>query len=260
MTKEPLLSIRNLHAGTEEHTILRGVNLEIPHGEMHALMGPNGSGKSTLAYVLAGHPEFQVFQGEVRLEGKNLLELSPEERAHYGLFLAFQHPVELPGVSMIEFLRTAVNETRAAQGKEPIPTTELLKQIRTLARELLGSDDYISRNVNEGFSGGERKRNEILQMLLLQPKMIILDETDSGLDIDGLKLIARAVERLRDDQRGFLVITHYYRILEFLKPDRVHLLVDGKIVTSGTYELAVEVERRGYEAILQDLGALTESE
>jgi len=219
-------------------------------GEVHALMGPNGAGKSTLAAVLAGREGYEVTEGEILFEGQNLLELSPEERSHAGIFLAFQYPVEIPGVSMIQFLRAALNAHRAAQGLEPLDTADLMALLKEKAALLKLDPAFLSRSVNEGFSGGERKRAEIFQMAVLDPKMCILDETDSGLDIDALKVVSEAVNALRSPERAFLIITHYYRILQHIRPDVVHILADGRIVRSGGPELAVELEEKGYEPLL----------
>ncbi|MCS7169407.1 MAG: Fe-S cluster assembly ATPase SufC [Candidatus Kapabacteria bacterium] len=242
-----MLSIRNLRVAVEGKEILRGVDLVIPLGEVHAIMGPNGSGKSTLAAVLAGREGYEIMEGEIFYDGRNLLEMEPEERARAGLFLAFQYPVEIPGVTMATFLRTALNEIRKAQGLEPLDPIEFL----TLARdrmEWVGIDPgFLQRGVNEGFSGGEKKRNEIFQLLLLEPRLAILDETDSGLDIDALKLVASGVNRMRSPQRAFVVITHYQRLLNYIIPDVVHVLYDGRIVRSGGKELALELEERGYD-------------
>ncbi len=244
---EPILIIRNLRVAIDGKEILRGVDLELRPGEVHAIMGPNGSGKSTLAAVLAGREEYQVLEGTVIFDGKNLLDMEPEERARAGLFLAFQYPVEIPGVTMATFLRTALNEIRKARGQEPLDPIEFL----TLARERMewvGIDpSFLQRAVNEGFSGGEKKRNEIFQLLLLEPRLAILDETDSGLDIDALKIVASGVNRMRSPERTFLVITHYQRLLNYIVPDVVHVLYDGRIVRSGGKELALELEERGYD-------------
>jgi Fe-S cluster assembly ATP-binding protein len=244
---EPILIIHNLRVAIEDREILRGVNLEVRPGEVHAIMGPNGSGKSTLAAVLAGREGYEVLEGTVLFEGKNLLQMEPEERARAGLFLAFQYPVEIPGVTMATFLRTALNEIRKARGQEPLDPIAFL----TLARERMGWVDidpsFLQRSVNEGFSGGEKKRNEIFQLLLLEPRLAILDETDSGLDIDALKIVASGVNRMRSPERAFVVITHYQRLLNYIVPDFVHVLYDGRIVRSGGKELALELEERGYD-------------
>ncbi|GIV23700.1 MAG: Fe-S cluster assembly ATPase SufC [Bacteroidia bacterium] len=245
-----MLTIRNLHVSVEGRGILKGLTLEVRPGEVHALMGPNGAGKSTLAAVLAGREGYEVTEGEILFEGQNLLELSPEERSHAGIFLAFQYPVEIPGVSMIQFLRAALNAHRAAKGLDPLDTAELMALLKEKAALLKLDPAFLSRSVNEGFSGGERKRAEIFQMAVLGPKLCILDETDSGLDIDALKVVSEAVNALRSPARSFLIITHYYRILQHIRPDVVHILADGRIVRSGGAELAVELEEKGYEPLL----------
>jgi Fe-S cluster assembly ATP-binding protein len=246
MTKQPLLEIRNLHVRVDGTPILRGIDLVVHRGEVHAIMGPNGSGKSTLCYVLAGREGYEVTQGEVLYEGRNLLAMSPEERARAGVFLAFQYPVEIPGVGNMYFLRTALNAVRKSRGLEPIDAMDFLQLVREKAR-LVGIDErLLKRSVNEGFSGGEKKRNEVLQMALLEPTLAILDETDSGLDIDALRIVADGVNALRNEQHAVLAITHYQRLLEYLVPDVVHVLVAGRIVRSGGPELARELELRGY--------------
>ncbi len=246
MTKQPLLEIRNLHVRVDDTPILRGIDLVVHRGEVHAIMGPNGSGKSTLCYVLAGREGYEVTQGEVLYEGRNLLAMSPEERARAGVFLAFQYPVEIPGVGNMYFLRTALNAVRKSRGLEPIDAMDFLQLVREKAR-LVGIDErLLKRSVNEGFSGGEKKRNEVLQMALLEPTLAILDETDSGLDIDALRIVADGVNALRNEQHAVLAITHYQRLLEYLVPDVVHVLVAGRIVRSGGPELARELELRGY--------------
>lgn len=245
-----VLEIRNLHARTEEREILKGVNLTLRKGELHALMGPNGAGKSTLAYVLMGHPAYEVTEGEVLLNGQNILELDPEERAQLGLFLAFQYPVAVPGVTIANFLRAALNAKRKAQGLEEISVLEFRKLLLEKMRLLKMDPAFAGRYVNDGFSGGEKKRAEILQMAVLDPEFAILDETDSGLDIDALRTVAQGINALRGPERGFLVITHYKRILDYVRPDYVHVMVDGRIVRSGGPELADELEAKGYEAIL----------
>ncbi|MCV3270861.1 Fe-S cluster assembly ATPase SufC [Roseobacter sinensis] len=250
-----MLSIKNLHVKLEEEdkAILKGVDLEIEAGKVHAIMGPNGSGKSTLSYVLSGKDGYEVTSGEALLEGEDILDMEPEERAAAGLFLAFQYPVEIPGVGNMTFLRTAVNAQRKARGEEEISAAEFLKLIRARAKELKIDAEMLKRPVNVGFSGGEKKRNEILQMAMLEPKMCILDETDSGLDVDAMKLVAEGVNALRNEGRGFLVITHYQRLLDHIKPDVVHIMADGKIVKSGGPELALEVETNGYGDILAEV-------
>jgi Fe-S cluster assembly ATP-binding protein len=242
-----MLSINNLHAQVEDKEILRGVNLEVNAGEVHAIMGPNGSGKSTLAGVLAGRGDYEVTAGEVRFEGKDLLDLDPEERAREGLFLAFQYPVEIPGVSNTYFLRAALNAVRKHRGIEELDAAAFLKIVREKMKVLHIEQELLKRPVNEGFSGGEKKRNEIFQMAVLEPKLAILDETDSGLDIDALKVVADGVNALRGPNRAFLVITHYQRLLNHIIPDKVHVLVDGRVVRSGGKELALELESRGYD-------------
>lgn len=247
-----LLSIKNLHANVEGKEILRGLDLEVNEGEIHAIMGPNGAGKSTLASVLVGNPSFEVTEGEVDFQGKDLLDLDPEERACEGLFLSFQYPVEIPGVSMVNFMRTAVNETRKYKGLDPIPASDFLKLMKE-RRELVELDSTLaSRSVNEGFSGGEKKRNEIFQMAMLDPKLAILDETDSGLDIDALRIVAAGVNKLRRKDNATIVITHYQRLLDYIKPDYVHVLYKGRIVKSAGPELALELEEKGYDWIIKE--------
>lgn len=241
-----MLSIKNLHASVEGKQILKGINLEIKAGEVHAIMGPNGSGKSTLSQVLAGNETFEVTEGEVTLNGDNLLELPTEERAREGVFLAFQYPVEIPGVSNLQFLRTAVNAMRKHQGKDDMNAAEFMKLAKEVSRQVDLDPAFLKRGVNEGFSGGEKKRNEIMQALLLQPKFAILDETDSGLDIDALKVVSDGVNALRAPDRAILMITHYQRLLDHIVPDYVHVLADGKIIKSGGRELALELEEKGY--------------
>ncbi|MCW5682180.1 MAG: Fe-S cluster assembly ATPase SufC [Xanthobacteraceae bacterium] len=243
-----LLEVKNLHARVEEKEILRGLNLSINPGEVHAIMGPNGSGKSTLSYVLAGKDDYEVTGGSAKLDGEDLLELEPDERAAKGLFLAFQYPIEIPGVASMTFLRTAVNAVRKKRGEEELSTPDFLRLVREKAKELNINQDMLKRPVNVGFSGGEKKRNEILQMSLLEPKMCVLDETDSGLDIDALKIVADGVNRLRAKNRGFLVITHYQRLLDHIVPDVVHVMAKGRIVRTGGPELAHELEAKGYAA------------
>ncbi len=245
-----MLQIRNLHVSVEGKPILKGLSLSIELGEIHAIMGPNGAGKSTLAAVLAGKEGYEVTEGEVLLEGQDLLSLGPEERSHAGVFLAFQYPVEIPGVSMVQFLRAALNAHRAARGLDPIDTAELMRILREKSTLLKLDPAFLTRSVNEGFSGGERKRAEIFQMAILNPRLAILDETDSGLDIDALRIVAEAVMNLRRPDNAFLVITHYHRILQYLIPNFVHILVDGRIVRTGGPELAVELEEKGYEPFL----------
>jgi Fe-S cluster assembly ATP-binding protein len=249
-----MLEIKNLHADLEgeDKTILKGVDLTVEAGKVHAIMGPNGSGKSTLGYVLSGRDGYKVTQGTATLEGVDILGLEPEERAAAGLFLAFQYPVEIPGVGNMTFMRTALNAQRKARGEEEISAADFLKLIRAKAKDLKIDADMLKRPVNVGFSGGEKKRNEILQMALLEPKMCILDETDSGLDVDAMKLVSDGVNALRDAGRAFLVITHYQRLLDHIKPDLVHILSNGRIIKTGGPELAVEVEKNGYADILAE--------
>jgi feS assembly ATPase sufC len=242
-----MLKINNLHANIGDKEILKGLSLEINPGEVHAIMGPNGAGKSTLSSVLVGHPSFEVTEGEIEFEGESILDLEPEERAHLGMFLSFQYPVEIPGVSMVNFMRAAVNERRKAQGLEPMNATEFLKLMKE-KRALVELDSKLAnRSVNEGFSGGEKKRNEIFQMAMLEPKLAILDETDSGLDIDALRIVANGVNALRSPERSAIVITHYQRLLDYIKPDFVHVLHNGRIIKSGGPELALELEEKGYD-------------
>ncbi len=244
-----MLHIKNLQASIEEKEILKGINLDIKPGEVHAIMGPNGSGKSTLASVLAGRPEYEVTSGSVEFMGKDLLELSPEERSREGIFLAFQYPVEIPGVSTTNFIKTAVNEKRKHLGLEPLDAAQFLKTMKEKMKLVEIDQSLLSRSLNEGFSGGEKKRNEIFQMAMLEPKLGILDETDSGLDIDALRIVANGVNQLRSKQNSFLVVTHYQRLLEYIVPDFVHVLYKGRIVRSGTKELALELEAKGYDFI-----------
>ncbi|WP_435258941.1 Fe-S cluster assembly ATPase SufC [Thioclava sp. FR2] len=250
-----MLEIKNLHVKLEEEdkVILRGVDLSVKAGEVHAIMGPNGSGKSTLSYVLAGRDGYEVTDGSASLEGEELLEMEPEERAAAGLFLAFQYPVEIPGVGNMTFLRTAVNAQRKARGEEELSAGDFLKVVRAKAKSLKIDADMLKRPVNVGFSGGEKKRNEILQMAMLEPKMCILDETDSGLDVDAMKLVSEGVNALRDEGRSFLVITHYQRLLDHIKPDVVHIMAAGRIIKTGGPELALEVEQNGYADILAEV-------
>ena len=252
-----MLEIKGLEVKLEEEDkqILKGVDLVVEPGKVHAIMGPNGSGKSTLSYVLSGRDGYEVTGGSATLDGEDLLALEPEERAAMGLFLAFQYPVEIPGVGNMTFLRTAVNAQRKARGEEEMSATEFLKVIREKAKTLKIDADMLKRPVNVGFSGGEKKRNEILQMAMLEPKMCILDETDSGLDVDAMKLVAEGVNALRDGQRSFLVITHYQRLLDHIKPDVVHIMANGRIVKTGGPELALEVEHNGYADILAEVAA-----
>jgi Fe-S cluster assembly ATP-binding protein len=244
-----MLKIKNLHAEVADRKILQGFDLEVPAGTVHAIMGPNGSGKSTLAYVLAGKEGYDVTEGEVTLAGENLLELSPDERAARGLFLAFQYPMEIPGVASMVFLRTALNALRKKRGQPELTTPDFLRLVREKAKDLHIDQEMLKRAVNVGFSGGEKKRNEILQMALFEPKLAVLDETDSGLDIDALKVVADGVNRLRSPDRAMIVITHYQRLLDYIVPDVVHIMAKGRIVRSGGPELAHELERRGYAEI-----------
>ncbi|MDG4716171.1 MULTISPECIES: Fe-S cluster assembly ATPase SufC [Winogradskyella] len=248
-----MLKINNLHASVEDKAILKGINLEVKPGEVHAIMGPNGSGKSTLASVIAGKEEYEVEEGEILLEGENIDELAAEERAHKGVFLSFQYPVEIPGVSVTNFMKTAINETRKAKGLEDMPANEMLKMIREKSELLEIDRKFLSRSLNEGFSGGEKKRNEIFQMAMLEPKLAILDETDSGLDIDALRIVANGVNKLKSKDNAVIVITHYQRLLDYIVPDYVHVLYNGRIVKSGTKELAHELEAKGYDWIKQEL-------
>lgn len=244
-----MLSIKNLHAGIEDKDILKGINLEIKAGEVHAIMGPNGSGKSTLSAVIAGNEHYEVSEGEIILDGEDLADLAPEERAHKGVFLSFQYPVEIPGVSVTNFMKTAINEGRKAKGQEEMPANEMLKLIREKSELLEIDRKFLSRSLNEGFSGGEKKRNEIFQMAMLEPKLAILDETDSGLDIDALRIVANGVNKLKSEDNAIIVITHYQRLLDYIVPDFVHVLYNGKIVKSGGKELAYELEEKGYDWI-----------
>ena len=242
-----MLEIKDLHAGIEDKEILRGINLNIKAGEIHAIMGPNGSGKSTLASVIAGNETYEVIEGDIVLDDKSILELSPDERAHKGIFLSFQYPIEIPGVTTTNFIKTAINAKRKAQGLEDLPAKDMLKLIREKSSLLEMDRKFLSRSLNEGFSGGEKKRNEIFQMAMLEPKLAILDETDSGLDIDALKIVANGVNKLKNEDNAVVVITHYQRLLEYIVPDFVHVLHDGKIVKSGGAELAHELEDKGYD-------------
>ncbi len=247
-----MLKINDLHAQVEDKEILKGINLEVKAGEIHAIMGPNGSGKSTLASVIAGKEEFEVTKGSVELDGEDLEEVAPEERAHKGVFLSFQYPVEIPGVSVTNFMKTAINESRKARGLEDMPAKDMLKLIREKSELLEIDRKFLSRSLNEGFSGGEKKRNEIFQMAMLEPKIAILDETDSGLDIDALRIVANGVNKLKSKDNAVIVITHYQRLLDYIVPDFVHVLHNGKIVKSGGKELAMELEEKGYDWIKQE--------
>ena len=248
-----MLKINNLHASVEGKAILKGINLEVQPGEVHAIMGPNGSGKSTLASVIAGKEEYEVEEGSILLEGEEIDDLGAEERAHKGIFLSFQYPVEIPGVSVTNFIKTAINETRKAKGMDDMPANVMLKKIREKAEMLEIDRKFLSRSINEGFSGGEKKRNEIFQMAMLEPKLAILDETDSGLDIDALRIVANGVNKLKSKDNAVVVITHYQRLLDHIIPDFVHVLMDGKIVKSGGKELAHELEEKGYDWIKEEV-------
>jgi Fe-S cluster assembly ATP-binding protein len=247
-----MLQIKELKAGIEGNQILKGINLEVKAGEIHAIMGPNGSGKSTLSTVIAGKEEYEVEGGSITFDGKDLLELEPEERAHKGIFLSFQYPVEIPGISVSNFIKTSITENRKSQSLEPLPTKDLLKMMREKMELLSINKGYLSRNMNEGFSGGEKKRNEIFQMAMLEPKLAILDETDSGLEIDALRIVANGVNKLRSKDNATIVITHYQRLLDYIVPDFVHVLHDGRIIKSGGKELALELEKRGYDWITKE--------
>jgi Fe-S cluster assembly ATP-binding protein len=247
-----MLKVNNLHASIEGKTILKGLNLEVKVGEVHAIMGPNGAGKSTLANIIAGKDEYDVTDGIIELNGEDISELAPEERAHNGVFLSFQYPVEIPGVSVTNFIKTAINQTRKAKGLEDMPAKDMLKMIREKSELLEIDRKFLSRSLNEGFSGGEKKRNEIFQMAMLEPKLAILDETDSGLDIDALRIVANGVNKLKSKDNAVIVITHYQRLLEYIVPDFVHVLYNGKIVKTGDASLALELEARGYDWIKQE--------
>ncbi len=247
-----MLKIKDLHASIEDKKILKGINLEVNAGEVHAIMGPNGSGKSTLASVVAGKEDFEIKKGSIELDGADIEDLAPEERAHEGIFMSFQYPVEIPGVTVTNFIKTAINASRKAKGLEDMPANEMLKKIREKSEMLDIDRKFLSRSLNEGFSGGEKKRNEIFQMAMMEPKLAILDETDSGLDIDALRIVANGVNKLRNSDNAIVIITHYQRLLEYIVPDFVHVLHDGKIVKSGTKELALELESKGYDWIKQE--------
>ena len=246
-----MLKIKNLNAGIEETKILKGINLEINAGEIHAIMGPNGSGKSTLSSVIAGDENYEVESGSIMLNGEDLLEMDPDERAHKGVFLSFQYPVEIPGISVSNFMKAAINEKRKNLGQDPISAKDLLHKMKEKMELLNMQNGYLSRNMNEGFSGGEKKRNEIFQMAMLEPKLSILDETDSGLDIDALKVVANGVNKLKSKENATIIITHYQRLLNYIVPDFVHVLHDGKIIKSGGKELALELEAKGYEWVIK---------
>jgi len=248
-----MLKIENLQASIDDKSILKGLNLEVKAGEVHAIMGPNGAGKSTLANIIAGKDDYEITSGTIELNGEDISELAPEERAHNGVFLSFQYPVEIPGVSVTNFIKTAINQTRKAKGLEDMPAKDMLKMIREKSELLEIDRKFLSRSLNEGFSGGEKKRNEIFQMAMLEPKLAILDETDSGLDIDALRIVANGVNKLKSEDNAVIVITHYQRLLEYIVPDFVHVLYDGKIVKSGDASLAIELEAKGYDWIKQEL-------
>ena len=248
-----MLTIKDLHASVEDKEILKGINLQVNPGEVHAIMGPNGSGKSTLSAVIAGHEDYEVTKGSISFDGEDLEELDAEQRAHKGIFLSFQYPVEIPGVTVTNFIKTAINALRKAKGLEDMPAKDMLKSIREKAAMLEIDSKFLSRSLNEGFSGGEKKRNEIFQLAMLEPKLAILDETDSGLDIDALKIVANGVNKLKSKDNAVVVITHYQRLLDYIVPDFVHVLYNGRIVKSGTKELAHELEAKGYDWIKQEL-------
>ena len=248
-----MLKIKNIHAKIEDKGILKGIDLEIKAGEIHAIMGPNGSGKSTLASVITGKEEYEVTEGEILFENEDLEEVSPEERAHKGIFMSFQYPIEIPGITTTNFIKTAINETRKARGENDMPAKDMLKMLREKCDLLDIDQKFLSRSINEGFSGGEKKRNEIFQMAMLEPKLAILDETDSGLDIDALKIVANGVNKLKSQDNAVVVITHYQRLLDYIVPDYVHVLFDGKIVKSGTKDLAHELEKKGYDWIKEEV-------
>ena len=248
-----MLKIENLQASIDDKSILKGLNLEVKSGEVHAIMGPNGAGKSTLANIIAGKDDYEITSGTIELNGEDISELAPEERAHNGVFLSFQYPVEIPGVSVTNFIKTAINQTRKAKGLEDMPAKDMLKMIREKSELLEIDRKFLSRSLNEGFSGGEKKRNEIFQMAMLEPKLAILDETDSGLDIDALRIVANGVNKLKSEDNAVIVITHYQRLLEYIVPDFVHVLYDGKIVKTGDASLALELEAKGYDWIKQEL-------
>ena len=248
-----MLKIENLQASIDNKSILKGLNLEVKAGEVHAIMGPNGAGKSTLANIIAGKDDYEITTGTIELNGEDISELAPEERAHNGVFLSFQYPVEIPGVSVTNFIKTAINQTRKAKGLEDMPAKDMLKMIREKSELLEIDRKFLSRSLNEGFSGGEKKRNEIFQMAMLEPKLAILDETDSGLDIDALRIVANGVNKLKSKDNAVIVITHYQRLLEYIVPDFVHVLYDGQIVKTGDASLALELEAKGYDWIKEEL-------
>ena len=248
-----MLKIKNIHAKIEDKGILNGIDLEIKAGEIHAIMGPNGSGKSTLASVITGKEEYEVTDGQILFENEDLEEVSPEERAHKGIFMSFQYPIEIPGITTTNFIKTAINETRKARGENDMPAKDMLRMLREKCDLLDIDQKFLSRSINDGFSGGEKKRNEIFQMAMLEPKLAILDETDSGLDIDALKIVANGVNKLKSQDNAVVVITHYQRLLDYIVPDYVHVLFDGKIVKSGTKDLAHELEKKGYDWIKEEV-------
>ena len=248
-----MLKIKNLHAQVEDKDILKGIDLEIKAGEINAIMGPNGSGKSTLASVITGKEEYEMTEGNILFENEDLDEVSPEERAHKGIFMSFQYPIEIPGITTTNFIKTAINETRKAKGENDMPAKDMLKMLREKCDLLDIDQKFLSRSINDGFSGGEKKRNEIFQMAMLEPKLAILDETDSGLDIDALKIVANGVNKLKNEDNAVMVITHYQRLLDYIVPDYVHVLFDGKIVKSGGKELAFELEKKGYDWIKEGI-------
>jgi len=248
-----MLQIKDVYASVEEKDILKGISLSVNAGEVHAIMGPNGAGKSTLASIIAGKEEFELTKGHITIDGEDITELDAEERAHKGIFLSFQYPIEIPGVSVTNFIKTAINENRKAKGLKDMPASEMLKKIKEKSDLLEIDRKFLSRSLNVGFSGGEKKRNEIFQMAMLEPKLAILDETDSGLDIDALKVVANGVNKLKNKDNAVIVITHYQRLLDYIVPDFVHVIMDGKIVKSGTKQLAYELEEKGYDWIKEEL-------